>query len=136
MNRLLLDTGSAADYIHRRKNVYERVRRAITDGHRVGTAVPVLAELWYGVEYSSTREKNAARLRRVLPELIIWPFTDRAAEEYGRIAADLRRRGRPIGTIDMLIAAIALSLGKTVVISADSDLTTVPGLAVENWSVE
>jgi tRNA(fMet)-specific endonuclease VapC len=134
MRRFLLDTGSAADYIHRRHGIYERACEAVKDGHRVGIGLPVLAELWYGVENSSSRDRNAQRLRRVLPDLIVWPFTEQAAEEYGRIAAELRRVGRPIGAIDMLIAAIALTLGKTTVVSADSDLSTVPGLSVENWS--
>ena len=35
----------------------------------------------------------------------------------------------------MLIAAIALSLGNTIVVSSDSDLSAVAGLTVENWSV-
>jgi tRNA(fMet)-specific endonuclease VapC len=135
MTRSLLDTGTAGDYIHRRRDVYERVREAATGGHRIGIGLPVLAELWYGVENSSTRERNAERLRRVLSDLIIWPLTEPAAEEYGRIAAELKRIGRPIGKIDMLIAAIALSLGKTTVVSADNDLTAVPGLSVENWSM-
>jgi tRNA(fMet)-specific endonuclease VapC len=134
MTRFLLDTGAAGDYIHRRHGVYERARAAVAAGHRIGIGLPVLAELWYGVENSSSRERNADRLRRVLPELIVWPLTEAAAEEYGRIAAELRRSGRPIGKIDMLIAAIALSLGKTTVVSADIDLTAVPGLTVENWS--
>jgi tRNA(fMet)-specific endonuclease VapC len=134
MTRFLLDTGCAGDYIHRRRQVYERARETVAAGHRIGIGIPVLAELWFGVENSSTRQRNAERLRRVLPELIVWPFTEPAAEEYGRIAAELKRLGRPIGKIDMLIAAIALSLGKTTVVSADSDLTAVPGLTVENWS--
>ena len=134
MTRFLLDTGSAGDYIHRRRGVYERAREAVTAGHRVGIAPPVLAELWYGVENSSTRDRNAERLRRVLSELILWPLTERAAEEYGRIAAELKRIGRPIGKIDMLIAAIAVSLGRTTLVSADNDLTAVQGLTVENWS--
>lgn len=134
MKRLMLDTGSAGDYIHRRLGVCERARHAVATGHRIGIGLPVLAELWYGVENSSTRERNAERLRRVLPELIVWPLTEQAAEQYGRIAAEWRRLGRPIGKIDMLIAAIALSLGKTTVVSADNDLTAVPGLNVENWS--
>ena len=96
--------------------------------------MPVLAELWYGIENSSTRDRNAERLRRVLPDLIVWPLTEQAAEAYGRIAANLRRKGRPIGKIDMLIAAIALSLGNTTVVTGDSDLSAVPGLAVENWA--
>jgi tRNA(fMet)-specific endonuclease VapC len=134
MTRFLLDTGSAGDYIHRRMDIYERARAAVAAGHRVGIGLPVLAELWYGVENSSTRERNADRLRRVLSELILWPLTEQAAEEYGRIAAELRRIGRPIGKIDMLIAAIAVSLGRTTIVSADNDLTAVPGVTVENWS--
>ena len=134
MTRFLLDTGSAGDYIHRRRSVYERARAAIQAGHRIGIGLPVLAELWFGVENSGSRERNADKLRRVLPELIIWPLTEAAAEEYGRIAAELKRTGRPIGKIDMLIAAIALSLGRTTVVSTDNDLTVVPGLTVENWS--
>jgi len=73
-------------------------------------------------------------LRRVLSELIVWPHTEPAAEKYGEIAAQMRKMGRPIGKIDMLIAAIAFSLGKTKVITTDNDLAIVPGLSVENWS--
>ena len=65
----------------------------------VGIGLPVLAELWYGVENSRARERNAERLRRVLSELIVWPLTEPAAEEYGRIAAELRRIGRPSGRL-------------------------------------
>jgi tRNA(fMet)-specific endonuclease VapC len=51
------------------------------------------------------------------------------------LAAQLKRNGLPIGKIDLLIAAIALSLGKTSVVTADNDLNVVPGLTVENWSL-
>jgi tRNA(fMet)-specific endonuclease VapC len=135
MTRFLLDTGSAGDYIHRRRCVYERARAAVASGHRVGIGLPVLAELWFGVENSSTRERNAERLRRVLPDLIVWPLTEQAAEAFGRIAAELKRIGHSIGKIDLLIAAIALSLGNTTVVSADRDLAAVPGLRVEDWNL-
>jgi tRNA(fMet)-specific endonuclease VapC len=134
MTRFLLDTGIAGDYIARRRGVYQRARQAVIRGDRIGIGLPVLAELWYGVENSSTRERNAQRLRRVLPELVVWPLTEQSAEEYGRIATALKRSGRPMGAIDMLIASIALSLGGTIVVSADSDLAAVPGLTVENWT--
>jgi tRNA(fMet)-specific endonuclease VapC len=134
MTRFLLDTGTAGDYINRRRDVYAQARVAVARGHRVGIGLPVLAELWFGVENSGSRDRNAERLRRVLPDLIVWPLTEQAAEVYGRVAAELKRTGRPIGKIDMLIAAIALSLGTTTVVSADHDLTAVPGLTVENWA--
>jgi tRNA(fMet)-specific endonuclease VapC len=134
MTRFLLDTGIAGHYIAHRRGVFEKAREEVARGNRVGIGMPVLAELWYGVELSSTRDRNSQQLRRALPTLKVWPFTEEAAEEYGRICAHLKRLGRPIGRIDIQIAAIALSLGNTTVVSADNDLTVVPGLPVENWA--
>src|SRR5438067_103057 len=99
MTRYLLDTGIAGDYIHRRRDVYERARAAVKRGDRVGIGLPVLAELWFGVENSTSRDRNAERLRRALPDLVVWPLTEQAAERYGQVAAELRRSGRPIGKI-------------------------------------
>ena len=132
MTRFLLDTCRAGDYIDHRRGVFERARQEVARGNRVGICVPVLGELWYGVELSSTRERNLHQLRRALSSLKVWPFTELAAEEFGRIFVHLKRSGRPIGRIDIQIAAIALSLGNTRVVSVDSDLAVVPGLTVEN----
>jgi tRNA(fMet)-specific endonuclease VapC len=134
MRRYLLDTGAAGDYLARRNQVFSRARQEVAQGNRMGICVPVLGELYYGIELSASRDKNLQRLRRDLPTLTIWPFNEAAAAEFGRLAAELRRRGRPMQQIDIQIAAIALSLGNCTVISGDSDLAAVPGLAVENWA--
>lgn len=134
MKKFLLDTGIVGDYLARRSGVFERAREEVLRGHRVGICVPVLGELWFGVEGSSTRDRNEQQLRRALPSLKVWPFDEKAAEEFGRLAAELKRIGRMIGRIDIQIAAIALAMGNTTVVSADSDLTAVPGLTVENWA--
>lgn len=102
--------------------------------HRIGICVPVLGELWCGVERSSSRARNEQQLRRALPDLKIWPFDEAAAADYGRLSALLRSLGRPMQQIDIQIAAIALSLGNTTVVSADGDLRAVPGLDVEDWA--
>jgi tRNA(fMet)-specific endonuclease VapC len=134
MRRFLLDTGIAGDFIDRRRGVYERARAEVAKGNRIGVGMPVLAELAYGVELSASRERNMRSLRSALPAWKVWPFDVKAAFEYGRIAAELRRLGRPMQQADVMIAAIALSLGNCTVVSADSDLAAVPGLAVENWA--
>jgi tRNA(fMet)-specific endonuclease VapC len=134
VRKFLLDTGSAQDFIDGRNGVRERADAERRSGHRLGICVPVLGELWSGVEGSVTRERNAPRLRHALSRLVVWPYDNKAAEEYGRLFAKLRRRGRPLQQIDMQIAAIALSLGNTTVVRADSDLVAVPGLTVENWA--
>ena len=134
MKRFLLDTGVAQDFICDRRGVREQVHAQRHQGHRIGICVPVLGELWAGVEGSSSRDRNETNLRWALSRLVVWPYTSEAAAHFGRIFAELRRIGRPMQQIDIQIAAIAFSLGNCIVVSADSDLAAVPGITVENWS--
>jgi predicted nucleic acid-binding protein len=91
-----------------------------------------LGELWDGIFYSATREFNEALLKRHLGHFAIWPFDYVSAVEYGRLAAELRRRGRTMQQIGIQIAAIARCLGDCTVVSKDTDLRDVPGLLIEN----
>jgi len=133
MKRFLLDSNAASDYINRRHHVFDRARVEVGRGNPVGIAMPVLAELAAGIERSSSRDRNMQALRTAMSALKLWPFDESAAYEYGRLLAELARQGRPIGSIDVMIAAVARSLGNCVVVSIDSDFQAVPGLTVENW---
>jgi len=64
----------------------------------------------------------------------LWLPDANSCFEYSRIAFVLKSAGRPIGQNDIMIAAIALSLGDCTVVTMDSDLAAVPGLIVENWT--
>lgn len=134
MRRFLLDTGIAGKFINRRDGVFERGLIETAQGNRIGICQPVLAELVYGVEFSASRDRNMQRLHLALSAWTIWPVTEAAAFEYGRIAAELRRRGREIQQNDLMIAAIALTLGDCTVVTLDQDLQAVPGLRIENWA--
>jgi len=134
MRRYLLDTGIAGDYLNDRNEVVEKANEHTARGNQVGICVPVLGELYYGAEFSETRTENLKRLRYALSTISIWPFTEEAAAEFGRLRAELRRMGRPMQPIDVQIAAIALTLGRCTVVTTDSDLSAVPGLKVENWA--
>jgi tRNA(fMet)-specific endonuclease VapC len=135
MSFFLLDTGIAEDFAKRRNGIVERVDAERQRGHRIGICTPVLGELWSGVEGSTNREKNLQKLRLALSRLVIWPYTNEAAETFGRIFTGLKRAGRSMQQIDIQIAAIALTLGNTTVVSKDGDLAAVAGLKVENWAM-
>jgi tRNA(fMet)-specific endonuclease VapC len=134
VNRYLLDSGIAQGFINRRGGVQERVDVARREGNRIGICTPVLGELWAGVEGSVSRERNLQRLRLALSRLIVWPYTNEADAQFGRVFADLRRIGRPMQQIDIMIAAIAFALGNCIVVTDDTDLAAVPGLVVESWT--
>lgn len=134
--RYLLDSGPAFDFMFRRRGVYEQAQTLRRQGARIGITTPVLGEVIAGVEGSDSRERTWAVVRRTIKQLVLWPYDKAAAYEFGRIFADLRRRGRPMQQIDVMIAAVAKTLGDCTVVSTDSDLSAVPGLKVENWSNE
>ncbi len=92
-----------------------------------------LAELWHGVEKSAFPQKNSAALTKLLTSLTILPFDDFAAIEYGRICADLQRKGTPIGQMDMLIAAHARAERITLVTNNIREFERVTDLNLENW---
>ncbi len=135
MRRYLLDTGIAGDFINSRRGVRQRVQQEVLRGNRIGVCVPVLGELYHGVENSNSRDRSLQLLLIALGHLTIWPYTNAAAEVFGRLFAELRRIGRPMQQIDIQIAAIALTLGNCTVVTTDSDLAAVPGLRTENWAM-
>ena len=99
----------------------------------VGISAITVAELEYGVAKSTLPDQNRDALDEFLAPFEIIPFDDRAALEYGRIRAHLERKGTLIGSMDMLIAAHAQSLGVTLVTNNAKEFKRVPHLQVENW---
>ena len=73
------------------------------------------------------------QLRTFFSRYISLPFTDRSAEEYAKLRAYLTGLGKLIGPNDLLIAAIALANGLTLVTHNTNEFSRVPGLALEDW---
>lgn len=92
------------------------------------------AELMYGVEKSQSVEKNRLAMALFLSPITILEFDDYAAEEYGRVRADLEKKGTPIGPMDMLIAGHAKSEGLIVVTNNTREFNRVEDLQVEDWT--
>jgi tRNA(fMet)-specific endonuclease VapC len=134
MTRFLLDTSIAGLYLARKQGVFERAESEIAKGNRVGIAGPVLAELAFRAEGSPHRERNLRTLRQALDVWKLWLADTNALFEYGRLAFALKSSGRPIGQNDIMIAAIALSVGDCTVVTTDSDLAAIPGLNIKNWA--
>lgn len=136
MRRYALDSGIATDLMAHREPAYSRAKAAVQAGGRLGLPVPVYGELLSGIEQAppASRAKAMRRLRVAMNTWALWPFDLLAAEEFGRIHAYLESTGQGIGIIDVQLAAVARVLGNCTVVSADSDLSRVPGLAVENWA--
>lgn len=128
----LLDTNICIYLIKRKPERVLRRLRAL-DISTVGVSSITVAELQYGVAKSARPEQNALALAALLAPLDILAFDDDAAAVYGAVRAALERAGTPIGSMDLLIAAHALALGRTVVTNNTREFSRVASLKVENW---
>jgi tRNA(fMet)-specific endonuclease VapC len=100
----------------------------------VGISVITLAELEYGVSKSSNSAQNQEALQEFISPFEVAVFDRGATVEYGKIRAGLERKGNSIGSMDLLIAAHALSLGVCLITNNEKEFKRVPGLRVENWT--
>jgi tRNA(fMet)-specific endonuclease VapC len=91
-----------------------------------------LAELCFGADSRGSR-----RLHRLIDTFVssvqVLPFDQAAADRFGVVALALAKRGEPIGTLDTLIAAYALSRGVTLVTNNTKHLQQVSELKIANW---
>lgn len=100
---------------------------------QIGISSITVAELRYGAEKSAQPSRNLEALSQFLLPLEVADFDADAAAKYGRIRTALERQGVPIGPLDTLIAAHAMSLGTTLVTNNTREFERVPSLALENW---
>lgn len=92
------------------------------------------AELMHGVEKSQAVERNRMAITLFLSAITILPFDQHAAEEYGKVRAELERKGTPIGPMDMLIAGHARVEDLVLVTNNTREFFRVEKLEVEDWT--
>ncbi len=132
MVRYLLDTNTASYAI---KGNVARVRERLLTVPMadIGISVITEAELRFGV----ARLPAAIRLKGLVEEFLlrveVLPWNSAAAHQYAAIRPGLERSGRPMGNMDMLIAAHALAV-EVVLVTHDRVFRRVKGLKVEDWN--
>jgi tRNA(fMet)-specific endonuclease VapC len=127
----MLDTNMCIYAQKKNESVLAKLKEHWQEGLAISSIT--LAELEYGVKASAAPKKNSIALMKFLSIVEILPFDNGAAEKYGNICAFLRKKGTPIGTMDMLISAHAKSEGLTVVTHNTREFERVPELKLKDW---
>lgn len=130
--KYLLDTDICIFIIRRRpESVFKKLREQPAGA--VAISAITHSELCNGALKSSSPEKNLAALEEFLLPLTVLPYEAETALFYGKTRSHLERVGQPIGPLDTLIAAHALSLDLILVTNNQGEFGRVPDLRVENW---
>jgi tRNA(fMet)-specific endonuclease VapC len=130
--RYMLDTNTCS-YVLRRRPASVKERFDEAGAEALAVSAVVLAELLYG----AARHPAGAAIRREIGDFVsrlaVLPWDDAAAEHYGDLRAELEKRGKPLGAMDLMIAAHARSCGATLVSNDVRHFRRVKGLLVANW---
>ena len=130
--RYMLDTNICIYALKKSPPVLRRLS-SLDDGDAVISSI-TQAELEFGVQNSVRKDQNAVALALFLSAFTILPFDSAASAVYGTIRADLKSKGTPIGPMDMLIAAHAMSENLVLVTNNTKEFERVCNLKLENWA--
>lgn len=126
--RLTLDTSAYAHFRRNHAGVVSRIESA----SEVSLPAVVVGELLGGFALGSHRRENETTLEAFLAEdfVRVLEVTLETARVYGELFASLRRKGTPVPTNDLWIAAATLSEGATL-LTFDADFERIGELKLE-----
>ncbi|HKW76166.1 MAG TPA: type II toxin-antitoxin system VapC family toxin [Terriglobales bacterium] len=130
--KFLLDTDTCIYALKQNAAVLEHLLAQ----NRQDIAVSVIteAELRTGAAKSASTAKTLRLVENFLRPLAILEFTSSDAASYALVRAKLERAGTPIGPLDTLIAAHAVSRKLVLVSNNEREFSRVAGLTVQNWA--
>lgn len=131
MVNYLLDTNHASRLMAKEPSFVLRVQQ-LSATSNLGISMTVLAELYFAVYASQYRARNLTQLHSLVDRVSVWSFDRMAAEEFGKIQAEQKAKGRPIPAMDAQIAAVA-RVNRFTLLTADRHFQYIEYLSTENW---
>jgi tRNA(fMet)-specific endonuclease VapC len=109
-------------------------RIARTPRDEVAVSVITAMELRFGVARNRAAKRTREAVEKFLGTVPVVSLPANIDLVYGRVRADLERRGRPIGALDTIIASHAVALRATLVTNNMKEFRRVIGLRCEDWT--
>ena len=131
MTFYMLDTNVASAAL--RGHAAVDARLAQLDSSQWCISTVTRSEMRYGVALKPGAIQLAQRVEAFLEAAHAAAWDEAAADQHGRLRAQLRSQGTPIGDFDEMIAAHALSLKAVLVTDNTQHFSRVAGLVLEDW---
>ena len=128
--RYILDTDTVSFIIRNNSSVIANLIKHEDD--EIYISAISYAEISYGLEKKGS-ERLFNEVNSIIGKLSIIDFDASQSEFYGQIRAELEKSGTPLGDMDMLIAATALSTGAILVSHNKKHFSKIKGLKIEDW---
>ena len=129
MKKILLDTNGYVAF----KRGDEAALRTIQKAAVIGFSVIVLGELLAGFSSGNKESINRQELKAFLdsPRVVLLHTSETTSEYYAKVFSGLRKKGKPVPSNDLWIAATALEHGYAI-FTHDNHFKEIDGLLVGN----
>ena len=126
----MLDTDTVSYIIRKHPSIIKNLIKHEDD--EICISAITNAELFYGLEKKGS-QRLFNEVHSVIGKCTLIDFNTSQSEIYGKIRLELEKSGTPLGDMDILIAAAALSTGAILVSHNIKHFSKIKGLKVEDW---
>ena len=127
----MLDTNIVSHFIKGEHNIRSKI--VSVPMSELGISAITEGELLFGLAKKPDAKQLSIVIHEFLIRVDVLPWDSTAAACYGKLRADMQKKGKILGNLDLLIAAHALALG-IVLVTNDHAFTQVEGLKIEDWT--
>ena len=128
-----LDSDLLVSFLRRQPDALAAMNRLESEEGTLCTTIVTVCELFEGASFASEAVRASRALESLLSRMSVIDLDLDSARIFGQIRCDLRRTGRLLDDMDMLIASIALAHGETLITRNGKHFGRVPGLKIQTW---
>jgi len=131
--RYIVDSDILIYFLKHHPQVTEKFGR--TDPDQIGTTIINHAELLFGAYNSAKVQQNLDNIKSFLESISIVNFDKNASETFAKLKTNLRKSGKVIADLDLIIASICLSNDFILVTNNTKHFGRIEELKIENWNI-
>lgn len=105
--KTILDTDTIIYFLKGNEQVIKNILKL--DKNLIYTTMISHSELFYGVYNSKHKKKNLEKISKFLDNISVLPYTEDASKKFGELKASLKKKGKLIADMDLMIASICLT---------------------------
>ena len=129
----MLDTDMVSLVVRRNPSVIQNLIKHEED--EICISAITYAEIYYGLVKKGS-DRLFSEVTEILGKISIIDFDNTQSELYGKIRAEQEKTGMILGSMDMFIAAAAMSQDAILVSHNTRHFSRVKGLKIEDWSIK
>ncbi|NMC06628.1 MAG: type II toxin-antitoxin system VapC family toxin [Candidatus Lokiarchaeota archaeon] len=130
----VLDTDLLVAFLRNKDQGVQVIRHLHEESEELKSTVFNVAELYKGCYAMKNVAKGLNKVRALVATLNdVLQFDDNSIQEYARIASDLKKRGKMVGTLDELIGSVCIAHGEKIYTRNLEHFSKIDGLSIVDW---